>query len=198
MMIFCNSTLVFLSVPKTGTHAYQAALAPRADMVARHPTGLKHISARGFNRTIRGHLGANREDYTFLAVIREPVSWLGSWYRYRARAEIAGQAQSTQGMSFEDFVRAYVSGERPAYADVGTQGHMLTDKAGICIVEHLFRYDAQPALCAFLSERLKETITEPARKNVSPQGDLTLPNGVIRRLNKKFAAEFDLYEQARS
>ena len=33
MLVFSNEKLVFLSVPKTGTTAYEAALAPRAAWV---------------------------------------------------------------------------------------------------------------------------------------------------------------------
>jgi len=42
MLVFSNEKLVFLSVPKTGTTAYEAALAPHAAIVVSNPPELKH------------------------------------------------------------------------------------------------------------------------------------------------------------
>ena len=44
-------------------------------------------------------------------MIREPVSWLSSWYRYRLREEIAGRPNSTRGRSFDEFVAEWLEEE---------------------------------------------------------------------------------------
>ena len=46
MLVFWNKKLVFLSVPKTGTTAIEAALAPFADIVVSNPPELKHAPIR--------------------------------------------------------------------------------------------------------------------------------------------------------
>lgn len=197
MMVFLDSALVFLAVPKTGTHAYQEVLLDRADMVIRHPPALKHMPVTRFNKIIRPLFGEDHQRLETLAVIREPLDWLGSWYRYRARADIAGKPQSTADVSFEDFARAYLTDKRPAFADVGSQGAMVTGPDSVCAVDHLFRHDAQEPLRIFLRDRLAMKLKTLPRRNISPQGDLTLPNGVRKRLEKKFPLDFQLYEQAR-
>jgi hypothetical protein len=45
MLVFAKEKLVFLAMPKTGTTALEAALAPRSDMVMRNPPILKHTPA---------------------------------------------------------------------------------------------------------------------------------------------------------
>ena len=41
-----------------------------------------------------------------VALMREPVDWLGSWYRYRQRDGMARPQNSTREISFDAFVRA--------------------------------------------------------------------------------------------
>ena len=80
MLVFSKARLVFLSVPKTGTTAWQAALEPHAAMILRDPPELKHAPVYRYNRFFRPMLEKFLgEDLTVLAVMREPVDWLGSW-----------------------------------------------------------------------------------------------------------------------
>ena len=46
-------------------------------------------------------------DTETVCVIREPIDWLGSWYRFRSRSS-APKAKSTKGISFETFVEGYL------------------------------------------------------------------------------------------
>ncbi|MFY0310839.1 gamma-glutamyl kinase [Leisingera sp. D0M16] len=194
MMIFFKERLALLSVPKTGTTAFQAALRNRADLVISDPPELKHAPLYRYNRWIRPMFekvcGAELE---IAAVMREPVSWLGSWYRYRQRPALDGKPNSTKDVSFEDFLHGYCKGKPPAFANVGSQAKFLEAQPNGCKVSHLFRYEDQDALKTFLEQRLDtELLLE--RKNVSPAADLPLSPEAKARLRRKRAAEFELYE----
>ena len=118
MLVFSKACLVFLSVPKTGTTAYESALAPLASMVISDPPELKHAPVYRYNRFFRPALEKFvGPQIDIIAVMREPVSWLGSWYRYRRRPFMQGQAKATHDVSFDDFVRAYCRSSRPGFAD---------------------------------------------------------------------------------
>ena len=105
MLVFTKSRLVFLAMPKTGSTAYHTALGPHADLVITDPPELKHAPIYRCDRFFRPIYdkvcGVELET---LAVMREPVSWLGSWYRYRQRPFLNGKPNSTAGISFDDFV----------------------------------------------------------------------------------------------
>ena len=126
MLIFYKERLVLLSVPKTGTTAYEAALAGRADLVISNPPTLKHAPVYRYNRFLRPMFkqvcGVELE---LMAVMRAPISWLGSWYRYRQRPFLAGKPNSTAGISFDAFVEGYLKGQPPAFANVGSQAKFL-------------------------------------------------------------------------
>lgn len=193
MLVFFQERLAFLSVPKTGTTAYESALAGRADMVISDPPMLKHAPVYRYNRFIRPMFervcGVELE---IMAVMREPVSWLGSWYRYRQRPFMAGKPNATHGISFDDFVLAYMKGDKPGFADVGSQVQFMKSQPNGTGVSHFFRYEDQPRLNSFLEERLDVTLTL-GRENVSPAIDLALSPEVEERFRRKCADEFALY-----
>lgn len=193
MLVFYKERLAFLSVPKTGTTAYEKALAPRADMVISDPPMLKHAPVYRYNRFIRPMFARVCDaEMELMAVMREPISWLGSWYRYRRRPFMKGKPNSTHDISFDDFVLGYMKGNKPGFADVGSQAAFMKGQPNGTAITHYFRYEDQPRLRAFLEERLGVTL-DLGRENVSPQMTLTLDPEVEKRLRRKCAEEFDLY-----
>lgn len=193
MIVFFKERLAFLSVPKTGTTAYEKALAPRADMVISDPPLLKHAPVYRYNRFIRPmFLKVCDVELELMAVMREPISWLGSWYRYRRRPYMEGKPNNTFDVSFDEFVLAYMKGDKPGFADVGSQFKFMETQPNGTGITHHFRYEDQPSLQAFLNDRLGVTL-DLEQENVSPQMDLELSPNVEKRFRRKCAAEFDLY-----
>ncbi len=194
MLIFSKARLVFLSVPKTGTTAYHTALAEHADLVISDPPALKHAPVYRYNRFIRPmYEKVCNMDLELMAVMREPVSWLSSWYRYRSRPSLEGHPNSTAGMSFDDFVLAHIQSKPPGFADVGRQSRFLEGRPNGVHVQHLFAYENQTAVQEFLSERLGVGF-ELSRENVSPKGTATLSTEVAAQAREALVEDFDLYE----
>ncbi|MGB1390021.1 MAG: gamma-glutamyl kinase [Paracoccaceae bacterium] len=194
MLVFFDERLVFLSVPKTGTTAWQQGLAGRADIVVSDPPELKHAPVYRYNRWFRPMFekvcGVEME---VMAVMREPVSWLGSWYRYRRRPFMAGRPNSTEDVDFETFVYGYTRGQRPPYAEVGSQAKFLERQPNGTGVDHLFRYEDQESLRAFLESRLGGAVDLPGIANASPEAPMELSAGLRAKLERKCTTEFDLY-----
>ena len=102
MLLFWKERLVFLAVPKTGTSAYEAALQTRASIAVLDPPELKHAPIYRYNRFFRPMFErTGGEDMETLAVVRDPLDWLGSWYRYRRRPFLDGKRTSTADVSFD-------------------------------------------------------------------------------------------------
>lgn len=198
MLVFSKARLVFLSVPKTGSTAYEEALKPHASMWVGAPPELKHAPVFRYNRFFRPVLEKFvSEDLEVLAVMREPVSWLGSWYRYRQRDEIVGQPTSTAGISFDAFVDEYLKGQSAPFANVGSQAKFLQPQKNGTAVTHLFRYEDQAGLMSFLEARLKLSF-ETTRYNASPKRDLELNDKTLTRMRRKMPQEFALYDGIRA
>ncbi|MBI6630485.1 sulfotransferase family 2 domain-containing protein [Pontibaca salina] len=194
MLVFFKEKLVFLAVPKTGTTAFQTALADRADIIIRDPPELKHAPLYRYNRFFRPMFErvCNAEMET-LALMREPISWLGSWYRYRRRPFTIGKTNSTHDISFDDFVQAYLAPTQPGFANIGSQAKFLEPQHNGTAVTHLFRYEQPDQLRTFLEDRLGVSL-RLERENVSPQLDLTLSPAIEDRYRRKYDADFALYD----
>lgn len=193
MLVFWKQRLVYLATPKTGTTAIEAALEPLASVVIQRPPELKHTSVSRYWKYLAPFLEkAADEDFMVVAVMREPIDWLGSWYRYRQRGGIVAPEKSTKGLSFDAFVEGYLSDPQPEFANVGWQSRFLVPERGPG-ADRLFRYDDMGSFVHFLEERLDCEITLP-RLNVSPAGATELSPAVRQRLRSRLARDFALYQ----
>ena len=194
MLVFWKENLVLLAVPKTGSTALEGALAPRASMVLRDPPHLKHAPCYRYKRFLKPFfVQAGGQKPELMAVVRNPVDWLGSWYRYRTRSDLIGHDNSTHGVSFDDFVLEYCKGSPAPFANVGSQNKFLRINDGEIGVDHLFQYEQWDLVIGYLEERLEMTITLK-QKNVSPVMELALSKQVEAKLLEKRAAEFEVWE----
>lgn len=193
MIVFYQKRLALLSVPKTGTTAYEEVLTPFADLVLSGPPELKHAPIYRYDRFIRPIFQRVCDvEMEVMAVMREPVSWLSSWYRYRQRPFLDGQPASTKGVTFDEFVLAYMKGDQPAFAKLGRQANFLSAPPHKTQVSYLFRYEDQTRIKAFLQDRLEITFDVPIR-NASPKLDVVLDADVRKRYERKFAEDFEMY-----
>ncbi len=196
MLVFYKERLAFLSVPKTGSTAYHTALGARADLVVTGPPELKHAPVRRFDRFFQNMYRKMYDtEMVIMAVVREPIDWLGSWYRFRSREDRIGHPHSTRDLSFDEYVRAYMQNPRPGFADVGSQSQFFRTRNNGVGATHIFKYEHQDKILSFLQDRLQMDISLP-RENVSPPGDLTLLAETERKFRSKHAEEFAAHDAA--
>ncbi|MCT2538492.1 sulfotransferase family protein [Sedimentimonas flavescens] len=193
MLIFWEQRLVFLATPKAGSSAVEAALEPLASVVMQRPAELKHMSAVDFYRHIGPCLSERAgAEFTTVALMREPIEWLRSWYRFRQRDDYDDPQHPMSGLSFDAFARDYISAVQPAHAAVGTQSEILTDSTGKLLVDRVFRYEAIDQFVQFLEDRLDCAITLP-RVNVPPAVDVKLSPATEAALRVAMTRDIDLY-----
>ena len=191
MLVFWDQRLAFLATPKTGSTAIAAALESLAAVSVQRPPLLKHTTVHRYRRFIGPYLAAaSKEEFTLVALMREPRDWLGSWYRYRQR-EDTEPAKSTRDISFDEFVQAWCRDPQPEFAVVGSQGRFLRPRQGTG-VDRLFRYEEIESFVDFLEDKLGCEIILP-RLNVSPEGATALSDETEALLRDVAAEDFALY-----
>ncbi|GGD26944.1 sulfotransferase family 2 domain-containing protein [Sinisalibacter lacisalsi] len=177
MLYFHAQKLVFLEVPKTGSSAVVSALGDLAAMQISRPPGKRHMNAGVFNGRprafIRQFWGGEVETF---AVMREPVDRLVSWYRYLQRPAQPEGPDSTHDISFDDFVAAALSGD-PRFPGIGRQDRFLMGEGTRPLVTHIFQYDRQDLLAAFLDARFNRAVSFE-RVNVSTGGAVEVTDAV--------------------
>ncbi len=193
LLVFFKQNLAFLSVPKTGTTAYELALRPAADIVFTKAT--KHMTVGKFHARFAPFL-----EHTYglrperIAVMRDPVDVIRSWYRYRSPDRMGDNKHCHGGVSFDDYVLDVISDKPSRPAGIGNQHSFLTLAGRGLPIHHLFAYDRQRLLRDFLAERFGREV-EPRQKNVSPEIPAPLSPDVEAKLRAARAAEFALYDR---
>jgi hypothetical protein len=196
MLIFIEQKTVLLSTPKTGSTALEMALQPLADEVYSGESGVKHIPARRYKELIEPSMRiAGITNLETVAVIRHPIKWLGSWYRYRYRWAIHDTPESTRGVNFDTFVNGYLDEKQSSFAKLGSQAKFLTSKTQEPLVDHVFQYEQSPRLIRFLNRRLDISI-KLDKENVSPKLKLALSPDVEARLRAEQPLDFGLWNDA--
>ena len=194
MLASLSRRFVILAMPKCASTAMENALAPHMDVVISNVPAAKHTSARKYLRHLKPYFeGIAGGPMETVCLFREPVSWLESWWRYRARASIPNPAHSTRGLDFEKFVQLYLD-SAAAPANVGRQSRFISDRQGGIAVDHLFAYENLDACIEFLSGRLNTAI-EPVLSNVSPPppADPTLTPQTQARLRDELVVDFRIH-----
>lgn len=192
MLIFWERRLVFLATPKAGSTAVETALEPLANVAVQRPAALKHADLRTYRRHIEPWLhSVTGEKFTTIALMREPIGWLRSWYRFRLRDDGEDPNHAMIGLNFADFAQAYADPAGPDIARVGAQADFLTAEADR--IDRIFRYEDMEAFTHFLEDRLDCAISLP-RVNVPPAVDVSLNAQQESLLRKVMARDFALYD----
>ncbi|PCH92438.1 MAG: gamma-glutamyl kinase [Rhodobacteraceae bacterium] len=194
MLIFLKEKLVFFSMPKTASTAVEITLGNLCEMRLSKNPRIKHTPYRKYQRFILPFLNTvmDSEPHT-IAAFREPVDWLGSWYRYRARDELVGKPNSTQHLSFNQFIEGYLQDDIPEFAKFGSQAKFVLNKEGDVGMTNLFRYEQMDIMTDFMKKRLKKQFTLP-QSNVSPKMELELSPKLLQELQTSYSDDFDIYE----
>ena len=203
MIFLYHARLVILSQPKTGTTALDNALSPRSSIVINNPPPLKHMQYHKFMKFvapwIEAQVGLGRSDYEVVSVMREPIDWLGSWYRYRTRDALKDgnkkkRVNYSGHVTFEEFVQEALKPkpERQSYAHLGNPCGVALNDNGSIGCDRIYPYEDLSGLYELIEERTKKPL-ELAKLNVSPEGDMTLSDETRARLAAHWAFAFQLH-----
>ncbi len=184
---------VLLALPKTASTALERTLSPYATEAVSAPPGRKHLPARGFVHTKAHELavqGHPRESYELVTMFREPIAWLESWWRYRARED---SRQSTADMSFEDFARHYLAGHDDAPVPRGRPARFIQAR-GAVEVDRVFSVARTEVWSAWFAERVGASL-ELERRNASSSERGELSPATREALVAHFAPEYDVWHR---
>ena len=205
MIFLYHARLVILSQPKTGTTALDNALSQRASIAVNNPPPMKHMQYPKFMNFVApwilAQTGLTRRDYEVVSVMREPVDWIGSWYRYRTRDQlnVAGHVARTTNytgdVSFDTFVQEALKPkrERASYATLGSPCGVALTADGSVGCDRIFPYEDLTGLYELIEERTKRPV-DVKLMNVSPiDVDMTLSDETRARLAAAWQFAFDLH-----
>jgi hypothetical protein len=168
---------------------------------------MKHMTYAKFMNVLSGWIAAgtdfNRKKHTFVSVMREPIDWFGSWYRYNAREALASpksgsHSRYTGNISFDEYLQALLLPRKdaPDYAKLGGPCSVSQDERGAIGVDYLFRYTDIDQMVDFIAQKLERPITLQ-RTNISVAKPLDTDPATIEKVKEHFAVDFSIYDKLR-
>ncbi|MGZ4446756.1 MAG: hypothetical protein ACXVWZ_06755 [Nocardioides sp.] len=196
MMAMAHAGFVFLSMTKTGSTAVQRHFEQHAQLLVRQPPAMKHMTARTFRARVAPLLeryGFPRESYELVAIVRDPVDWAESWWRYRSRPAARGKASYTGDLGFDEFAERLVAGD----VFLGSSANFVSDGQGRVLVERLYKYEHLDQAAAWMAERLGVESPTLTTVNASPQRGCTVSPATRALLEEHLADDLAVYRSAR-
>ena len=194
-MAMARAGFCFLAMTKTGSTAVERSFQRHAELVVRRPPRMKHATARTFDRVfvpVLEHYGHPRESYELVCVVREPVDWAHSWWRYRARPGSERSAQHTGDVSFDEFAERIVAG----VVDLGTATNFVRTRPGRPPVDRVYRYEHLDQAIGWMAGRLRVDVPPVGRVNTSPRAATPVADSTRRMLEEHYARDVALHERA--
>ena len=200
MLIFANHGLIIYSVPKTGTTSIDKAIGMAATirLSGTKNNGLKHINTKKFNKWAKT-LKKEFPDQKFVSccVMREPIDWISSWFRYRSREGIKDRPNYTGNFTFEEYLSNLCDrSEHKKFPVFRGQSKFIIRKNKIA-VDRIFPYAKMNNFIEYISEKLDKKIELPM-KNISPElseSKMNLSNETLDRLKPLIALDVNIYNQ---
>jgi hypothetical protein len=196
MLISVQKRFVFVANTKAASTSIEAMLAPHAEIARPGGARLKHIS-----------LGTIRYDYGFLfdlpeypfesffrfGVFRDPVDWLGSWFRFRKGNQV--EAPLPAEMTFAEFWAMKDWNIRRTDGEPLLQRDMFCDGRGELMTDILLPYDRIDALLPQVMAGLGIE-GQLRRLNVSVLGrdELQIPAALHDEIREYYAADYRILD----
>lgn len=182
--------VLILEVPKTGTVALSTGLRDVCEQVKELP---RHVGAN----QARKHFGKERwNELETVAVVREPVSWLRSWYRY-----LNGKERLGPDLPFPTFVELIANGELidGNRINVRSQFYRLSDgRQRRVIVKHLLCFEHLGDEYASLNSEFLGGEGAPLQKaNVSPRKKTEVTDELQEQIRDHWSQDFEIWRAAK-
>ena len=136
------------------------------------------------------------ENFTTVAIVREPIEWFSSWYRYYSKLIFKNENYFTGNISFEEYANSYCIQQDSKLFNFKKQSQIILNGQNKNLISHLFKYNAKnDKLVNFLEKKLERTIHLPYL-NISPKNSLNLSKKTKNELSNVFLDDYKLYKMA--
>lgn len=197
MMISTKKGFGFICVPKCASTTIEAVIRPHCNIRLSGNPRIKHITYSEVRESFFPLMTKNGLNMPYMfAVMRNPVSWVDSWHRYRSRDELKGRPAYCGHLSLEEFIVACCSENAPTFARIKNQARCVIDGEGAVAIDHVIRYETLAQDFPQLMARFGIEVHELPIKNPSPdrqENKIKISSEIIELMQTKFTKDFEIY-----
>ena len=199
MQLSTKFGFAFLCMPKCASTSIEKEIKNYCNVNISGYPGLKHINAINFHKHILSfHKKVfPKKKIEIFCMMREPIQWAHSWYRYRTRSELRSprnpaHSNYTGNMDFNEFVEGVLQKKQESFARIGMQSKFMCLADGSSGVDHIFPVEDMSRVESYLSGKIGKAVKIDA-SNVSPVKKFELDNELQAKLQIYFAKDYSLY-----
>ena len=202
MLIFANQGLIVFALPKTGTTSIDTAIGNKATIRLKGTKGmgLKHINAKRFNKWNKAlKQEFPNQKFVSCCVMREPIDWISSWFRYRSRESLKNSSRYTGNLTFEE----YLCNLCDRYEKKSSKSLKLMGQSKFIIrkntigIDRIFPYEKIDNFTQFISKKLDIKIELPKR-NISPElskSKMEISKETLEKLKPFISLDVNIYNE---
>ncbi|MEP2785095.1 MAG: sulfotransferase family 2 domain-containing protein [Pseudoruegeria sp.] len=195
MLIGVKNRFLFVSNSKTASTSIETALRAHCEIQrdgTPHRKHMQYADILGEYDFLFGQETYRPNQFFKFAVMRDPIDWIYSWYRYRKGNQVAAPLPSE--MTFAEFWDRKDWNIHRADGSKHLQKHFFTDATGEVALDYIIPYDDLPKQFAVIANHLGLPSKLP-RANVSQiKGTPTeLSEGLLDEMRSFYAEDYDLY-----
>jgi len=202
MMASLRHGFIVLSMPKCASTSLQQTLTPVCDL--RFKDHMKHVDLAFIETWVMPMLRARRATPPFqpriFCLMREPIEWLHSWYRYSwdeaGQPALPGGTRSARQpfADFRTFLDAYFSDQPPKVGGVLRQSDFIRGRDGTTHRVELFRFEHHQRMIleleALCGQKLDLKVTNQSR----PKRAEDFAGVDLAALRRRLAGEYAIYD----
>lgn len=195
MLISLKHNFVFLCNEKCASVSIEAMLKNHSDILLAGPPAFRHTNYRLYSRYFAPYIEetTGERNVETICLVREPLSWIYSYYRFRSRHQLRDpdhprHDHSTGGVSFPDFIVSSMRPDPPPYARLGRQFDFVRNDRNEIGVDRLFPFERMDEFVRYMSGKIGRMLNIGYR-NVSPATNRklrlsALADRVVRRARR--------------
>ncbi len=200
MLISLRNRFIFISNTKAASTSIEAALQHHCEIRHNGTPARKHIAYRDALREYQPLFSAAGNDpvtYFRFGVLRDPIDWIASWFRYRSGNDV--QAPLPPGMSFREFWQNNDWNITRPNGNRHLQRARFEDDSGQIAMHCLIRFEDLPngfeqvLRCLGLEAQLPFL----NKSNIVSGADV-VPDDMRDELRKFYHADYEIYDNLSS
>ncbi|WP_137123720.1 hypothetical protein [Roseomonas sp. HF4] len=199
MMASLRFGFIVLSMPKCASSSLQQTLTPVCDV--RFKDHMKHVDLGFVETFVLPMLGARRAPQPYapriFCLMRDPIDWLHSWYRYSWDADGRPSARGGYGdavfADFAAFLDAYFSDRPPRVGGVLRQSDFIRSRGGALGRVELFRFEDHARLLATLEGLCGQDLPLKVTNQSRPKRPEDFSGIDLIGLRRRLADEYAIY-----
>jgi len=195
MLIGLERKFVFVANTKTASTSIETVLRPHAEIRHGGSPERKHVPLRrglALYPEVFGPAGEKAGDFFKFGVMRDPVDWIGSWFRYRKGNNVESPLPADM-----DFATFWAQGDwniRRADGARFLQRHLFSDWQGGLLADVIIPYERLGETFGEICDCLGLESTLP-RENISRVSAVTVPETLKADLRAFYAPDYALLER---